>query len=80
MRDRSRAVELRCDWSNRIRPGVGHGRNKVMDQSISTEPPRNHLEEDQQPHKCTPGCSQVAARCVRILGKPFRTLKLDWHF
>jgi len=27
MRDRSRAVELRCDRSNRIRPGVGHGRN-----------------------------------------------------
>ena len=29
MGDQSWAVELQCDQSNRIRPGVGHGRNRL---------------------------------------------------
>ena len=27
MSNRSRVVKLQCDWSDRIGPGVGHGRN-----------------------------------------------------
>jgi len=26
--DQSWAIGLRCDWSNQMRSGVGHGRNK----------------------------------------------------
>jgi len=43
MRDWSRAVELRCDQSNRIRPGVGHGRNRKALQWLDQEVHVVHL-------------------------------------